>query len=139
MADRKSWGTALLNVDLKESSTRQIVTAGRDRWALECLIAAGDKGCTPIDVSAPNSTRHETSDHYACVVMSLCPRHRVIVCKDNLQWIVQRCKRVGAERPWRSLQYFRTREALMRLCARVCQRIDPAALAALPDIIGGSA
>ncbi len=26
-----------------------INVCGRDRWALECLIAAGDAGCTPID------------------------------------------------------------------------------------------
>ena len=26
---------------------------GRDRWALEALMAAGDAGCTPIDDPAP--------------------------------------------------------------------------------------
>jgi hypothetical protein len=32
---------------------RAISTTGRDRWALECLIAAGPKGCTPLDQPGP--------------------------------------------------------------------------------------
>ncbi|MBZ0129635.1 MAG: hypothetical protein K8F59_11015 [Rhodobacteraceae bacterium] len=31
----------------------RIVVSGRDRWALEELRRAGDKGCTPIDNPAP--------------------------------------------------------------------------------------
>ena len=29
------------------------MVAGRDRWALEALIAAGGDGCTPIDTPGP--------------------------------------------------------------------------------------
>jgi len=89
----------------------------------------------------PNQANHETSDSYAGVIARLCPRHRVIICRDGIQLITQRRKNGGAERPWRSLRYFRTREALMRFCATLCERVDPAAwaaLATLPDIIGGS-
>ena len=86
------------------------------------------------------STHHETSDNYAGVVARLCGRRRVIVCRDHIQWILRRRRRGGAERPWRSVGYFRTREALMRVSAGLCCRIDPATmaiLAALPDVIGG--
>ncbi|SDJ15143.1 hypothetical protein SAMN05421850_10978 [Lutimaribacter saemankumensis] len=86
-------------------------------------------------------THHETSDHFAGVIARLCSRHRVIVCRDNTQWILQRRKKGGAERPWRSLQYCRTRTALVRLCASLCARVDPAAwavLATLPEHFGGS-
>lgn len=31
----------------------RIVLAGRDRWALEQLLRAGTKGCTPMDTPAP--------------------------------------------------------------------------------------
>ena len=85
---------------------------------------------------------HETADGYAQIVAYLCDGWRVIVCKDNIQWILQRRKKGGAERPWRAVGYFRTREALIRLCAASCGRIDPAtlaALAALPETIGGAA
>jgi len=30
-----------------------ITVMGRDRWALECLIAARSNGCTPIDTPGP--------------------------------------------------------------------------------------
>ena len=87
-------------------------------------------------------SHHETSDAYACVTTQLCPRHRVIVCNDAIQWILQQRKKGGAERPWRGIGYFRTRDALLRVSATLCGRIDPAAMAlllALPDQIGGAA
>jgi hypothetical protein len=31
----------------------QFTVKGRDRWALECLMAAGARGCTPIDNPGP--------------------------------------------------------------------------------------
>lgn len=85
---------------------------------------------------------HETADTYARVVARLCDGWRVIACRNDLQWIVQRRKKGGGECPWRAVGYFRTRDALVRLCAASCWRIDPAALAALaalPERIGGAA
>jgi hypothetical protein len=35
------------------SGAVRIAVRGRDRWALECLIAAGAEGCTPIDQPGP--------------------------------------------------------------------------------------
>ena len=84
---------------------------------------------------------HETSDTYSNVVTRLCPRHRVIECKDALQWILQKrdAERSGQPR-WAGVGYFRTRNALIRVSRATCSRIDPGAmaiLAALPDMIGG--
>jgi hypothetical protein len=31
----------------------RILVSGRNRWALECLILAGDRGCTPIEIIGP--------------------------------------------------------------------------------------
>ena len=87
-------------------------------------------------------SRHETADECVNVIAQLCARHRVIVCKDAIQWVLQKRKKGGAERPWRSVGYFRTRSALLRVSATLCGRIDPAAVAillALPDQIGGAA
>ncbi len=86
-------------------------------------------------------TSQETADAYSGVVAHLCARHRVIHCKDDIQWVFQRRKKGGAERPWRGVGYFRARNALIRVCASLCGRIDSCALAilaSLPDHIGGS-
>ena len=88
------------------------------------------------------SVGQETSDIYEGVVTKLDDTHRVIVCRDGIQWITQRRKSGGAERPWRGLGYFRTRKALIRACALLECEIEPSVmslLAELPDVIGGAA
>jgi len=42
------WGLAPFNVTDEDGTIRKIHVRGRDRWALECLIEAGERGCTPI-------------------------------------------------------------------------------------------
>ena len=84
----------------------------------------------------------ETSDTYGSVVTKLDDTHRVIVCKDGIQWITQRRKSGGAERPWRALGFYTTRKALIRACALLSREIEPAVmslLAELPDTIGRTA
>ena len=87
-------------------------------------------------------SHHETADAYRNIVAQLCSRHRVIDCKDSIQWILQSRKKGGAERPWRGVGYFRTRDALIRASASLCGRVDPAAMAVLADLpshFGGAA
>jgi hypothetical protein len=72
---------------------------------------------------------------------------RVILCRDGIQWILQRRNvpaGTGDNRPerhstddWRGRSYCRTRSALIRCCDRFCGEIDPAAAAelrTLPDL-----
>lgn len=59
---------------------------------------------------------HETADAYAAVIATW-GGLRVVLCRDGLQWLVQRRKGGGAQRPWRSQHYCITRTALVRLCA----------------------
>ena len=73
----------------------------------------------------------ETYDAYHRLVAQLCDHHRVVTCKDAIQWILQRRKNGGAERPWRGAGYFLTRDALILASATLCGRIDPAAMAIL--------
>ena len=47
------WNYAPFRVLKTDGTETQISVKGRDRWALECLIAAGAKGCTPIDHPGP--------------------------------------------------------------------------------------
>ena len=84
----------------------------------------------------------ETSDDYGAVLVVLDHRHRVIICRDGIQWIIQRRKPGGAARPWRGVSYHTTRNALIRVCAKLCGQIDPNVmppLLALPDVIGRTA
>lgn len=53
MALHKTWGETPFNLIFDNAETLTIVVSGRDRWALEALIAAGRAGCTPIDTPGP--------------------------------------------------------------------------------------
>ena len=55
----------------------------------------------------------ETDDRYHAEFVRH-DRFRVVVCKDQIQWIVQR-KKSGAGGRWQALGYFLTRDALIRL------------------------
>ena len=84
----------------------------------------------------------ESDDNYDRVVARLDDRWRVIVCRDDVQWILQRRdgERAGRAR-WTGVGYFLTREALLRVSRASCAWIDPAALAvleALPEHFGGA-
>ena len=47
------WGKAQYAVTAPDGTETTITVNGRERWALECLIAAGERGCTPIDHPGP--------------------------------------------------------------------------------------
>ena len=53
---------------------------------------------------------------------------RVIICTDDIQWIVQRQKS-GPGTAWRALGYCTTRQAVMRLWASLNRAICPELLA----------
>ena len=48
-----NWGIAAFIIKNAHQDTFTIHVAGRDRWALEALVQAGDTGCTPIKNPAP--------------------------------------------------------------------------------------
>ena len=53
MTSEHKWGAARFTVTTTCGAIETITVSGRDRWALECVIAAGQKGCTPIDTPGP--------------------------------------------------------------------------------------
>lgn len=69
------------------------------------------------------------------MVARLNDRLRVIVCRAEWQWIVQRRggRRHGAPR-WESLRYFRTRKQLLASLHTLQTPLDPAALAILQGL-----
>lgn len=63
-----------------------------------------------------------------------CGLYRVIVCKDGIQWIIQRQKG-GPEGRWRSVSYCVTRKTLLSLWAAYTGSFAPE-LVNLPEQIG---
>ena len=53
MKRSNSWGAAPFQVRNATGPARLLSVSGRDRWALECLMAAGTNGCTPIETPGP--------------------------------------------------------------------------------------
>ena len=86
-----------------------------------------------VAVTAPPSHR-ERDDAYRNVVAQLAPRWRVIVCKDGIQWILQR-KEASHGGPWRGVSYHTNRDGLLRACGSLeeasCGALE--ALEAFPD------
>ena len=99
------------------------------------LLENRGAGCTA------RPSRKEREDNYLDVVAQLAPRWRVIVCKDYLQWIIQ--KRTAEPLHagvWRGVSYVTTRNSLIRLCASLELLSDPLArarLEALPEQFSG--
>ena len=50
---QSQWGIAPYTIINLTGEVAHIMVSGRTRWALECLMAAKSKGCTPIDDPAP--------------------------------------------------------------------------------------
>lgn len=53
MADQKAWANAHYVIHHEDGETQHISVSGRERWALEALVASGQNGCTPIDTPGP--------------------------------------------------------------------------------------
>ena len=86
-------------------------------------------------------SNRERDDSFCQVVVQLAPRWRVIVCKDHLQWIIQKRSAEPLHRgEWRGHSYVTSRNSLIRLCASLELLSDPLAkarLEALPEQFSG--
>ena len=86
-------------------------------------------------------SNRERDDGFSQVVVQLAPRWRVIVCKDHLQWIIQKRMAEPLHRGvWRSQSYVTSRNSLIRLCASLELLSDDNArdrLEALPEQFSG--
>ena len=86
-------------------------------------------------------SHRESDDNYLDVVAQLAPRWRVIVCKDYMQWIIQKRTAEPLHRGvWRSQSYVTSRNSLIRLCASLellSDHLAKARLEALPEQFSG--
>ena len=65
-------------------------------------------------MSEYNSHR-ESNDNYSNVIVIFNSRWRLSLCRDGIQWILQQ-KEISHGMPWRGVKYFRSKEALLRVC-----------------------
>ena len=88
-----------------------------------------------------DGSHRESADNYHSIVVVLNDRYRVIVCRDQIQWILQKQngQRHGQNR-WDSVKFYRTRDGVIRSCHAHAGRLDANTLSILenlPSIIGG--
>ena len=79
-------------------------------------------------------SNRETADDYRNVITQLDDNHRVIGCKDDIQWVVQKAEKSSHERRWRALRYFRSKLALIAFCGGLQGRYDLSELDNLPKV-----
>lgn len=85
------------------------------------------------------TSHKERDDDYYRVITKINDRWRVIVCRDGIQWILQKQdgKRGGKAR-WTGVSYCTTRSALIRVTAGKCGNLKSGSmdcLNALPEKI----
>lgn len=107
----------------------------------EMTEGAGNRPGASVREITGHVSHRERDDNYRGLIAQLGTDWRVIVCREGIQWIMQRRDGARAGRArWRGVGYFTTQEALLRVSRASCAHADPAALATLamlPDHFEG--
>ena len=85
---------------------------------------------------SPQSPSHrERDDNYAKVIAQLGPRWRIIVCKDDIQFILQK-RSVSPPNTgtWSGKSYSTTRDAIIAACSRRGLLSEPSARQVLEEL-----
>jgi len=113
-------------------SNKQLAPSVRDQRSYALTLRPGRN-------KRQAKTYHESADNYVGVITQLDATHRVILCKDALQWIIQEKRGAGRRQGnWRGKSYITCPTSLIRLCDALCGPLSCktvaalAALAALP-------
>lgn len=95
---------------------------------------ADNADAVPTTVQSRKRRLSEAAEDYPDVIAKLNMEWRIILCRDGIQWILQR--HTGGR--WRSLSYCRTRDGLLR-CIRDAgipsDVVEGSALSELPERI----
>ena len=91
------------------------------------MLAQRCSATSRIDRPIPEAPAPSVDDG-ATIVATLNDRWRVIICPDDIQWVLQRrAGERGGRARWASDSYFRTREALIAFCHARAGAVTPAA------------
>ena len=80
-------------------------------------------------------SHRERDEAYLGTIVQFSPRWRLILCKDQMQWIIQK-KESSRRGDWRGLKYVTSRESVFVACGKLELFFDPeveATLRRLPD------
>ena len=86
-------------------------------------------------LSTSHISHRERDDAYIGTIVQFSPRWRLILCKDQIQWIIQK-KESSHRGVWRSKKYLTSRESVFEACGRLGLLSAPAIEAViytLPD------
>jgi hypothetical protein len=81
-------------------------------------------------LSTSHISHRERDDAYLGTIVQFSPRWRLVLCKDQIQWIIQ--KKESSHRGfWRGKQYLISKDSVLKASGRLGFRSDPKAGAAL--------
>ena len=86
-------------------------------------------------LSTSHISHRERDDAYIGTIIQFSPRWRLILCKDQMQWIIQK-KESSYRGFWRGKQYLTCKDSVLKASGRLGWLSDPAveaALYALPE------
>ena len=89
----------------------------------------------PGRLSTSDISHRERDEAYLGAIVQFSPRWRLILCKDQMQWIIQK-KESSRRGDWRGLKYLTSRESVFAACGKLELLSDPeveATLRRLPD------
>jgi len=84
--------------------------------------------------SAKHISHRERDDAYIGTIVQFSPRWRLVLCKDQMQWIVQK-KESSRRGDWRGKHYLTCKDSVLKASGRLALLSDPkveAVLQALP-------
>ena len=111
---RQAWDAAHIGVSMRWTSTFKTHRTVKMTDLKYPLLPSKYTGLTPFY----NSSHRERDDDYRKVLANFSPRWRVIICKDNIQMILQR-RSVSPPNTgtWAGRKYCMTRKGLTVACS----------------------
>ena len=77
-------------------------------------------------------SHHETADTYVGVITYLDARHRLILCKDAMQWIIQVKRGQGRRQAnWKGMSYLTCPNAVIKASDKLCGPLSGETIAML--------
>jgi len=84
-------------------------------------------------LSISHISHRERDDAYLGTIVQFSPRWRLVVCKDQMQWIIQR-KESSHRGFWRGKHYLTCKDSVLKASVRLGLIADPKARAALHEL-----
>lgn len=108
-----------------------ILQDGAASLTIKAEVEHGNDSKKPLQ-NQPSTAHKESADDYKREIYRS-GKWRAIVCRDGIQWVIQRAKKSGPTLAWRGVSYCTTKAALIRCWAEKTKLPVPTRLDTLPD------